>query len=75
MTTLLDELSGYEFEDAVASLFRALGYEDVSVPTRAADEGRILPCTTPGPPASSNANTPMPSPDPSSRSFTISLFV
>ena len=42
MTTLLDELSGYEFEDAVASLFRALGYEDVSVATRVADEGRDI---------------------------------
>ena len=38
--TLLDELSGYEFEDAVASLFRAHGYEDVAVAARVADEGR-----------------------------------
>lgn len=30
---LLDEISGYEFEDATASLFRALGYEDVAVAT------------------------------------------
>jgi restriction endonuclease Mrr len=42
VTTLLDELSGYEFEDAVASLFRALGYDDVSVATRVADEGRDI---------------------------------
>ncbi|CAI48209.1 homolog to restriction system mrr [Natronomonas pharaonis DSM 2160] len=42
MTTLLDDLSGYEFEDAVASLFRALDYEDVSVATRVADEGRDI---------------------------------
>ncbi len=42
MTTLLDELSGYEFEDAVASLFRELGYEDVAVATRVADEGRDI---------------------------------
>ena len=42
MTTLLDELSGYEFEDAAASLFRELGYEDVSVATRVADEGRDI---------------------------------
>ena len=42
MTTLLDELSGYEFEDAIASLFRALDYEDVAVATRVADEGRDI---------------------------------
>ncbi len=42
MTTLLDELSGYEFEDAVASLFRELGYDDVAVATRVADEGRDI---------------------------------
>jgi restriction endonuclease Mrr len=40
--TLLDDLSGYEFEDAVASLFRAHGYEDVNVATRVADEGRDI---------------------------------
>lgn len=40
--TLLDDLSGYEFEDAVASLFRAVGYEDVRVATRVADEGRDI---------------------------------
>ncbi len=38
--TLLDELSGFEFEEAVASLFRAHGYEDVAVADRIADEGR-----------------------------------
>jgi len=38
--TLLDELSGHEFEDAVAALFRAHGYEDVAVADRVADEGR-----------------------------------
>ena len=42
MTTLLDDLSGYEFEDAVASLFRELGYVDVAVATRVADEGRDI---------------------------------
>jgi restriction endonuclease Mrr len=38
--TLLDDLSGHEFEDAVAALFRAHGYEDVEVASRVADEGR-----------------------------------
>ena len=38
--TLLDDLSGHEFEDAVAALFRAHGYEDVAVADRVADEGR-----------------------------------
>ncbi len=42
MTTLLDSLSGYAFEDTVASLFRAHGYEDVAVATRVADEGRDI---------------------------------
>jgi len=42
VTTLLDELSGYEFEDAAASLFRELGYENVAVATRVADEGRDI---------------------------------
>jgi restriction endonuclease Mrr len=42
VTTVLDGLSGYEFEDAVASLFRALEYEDVSVAARVADEGRDI---------------------------------
>jgi restriction endonuclease Mrr len=42
VVTLLDELSGYEFEDAVASLFRAHGYDDVQVATRVADEGRDI---------------------------------
>ncbi len=40
--TLLDDLSGYEFEDAIASLFRALDYEAVSVADRVADEGRDI---------------------------------
>ena len=40
--TLLDDLSGYEFEDAVASLFRAHGYDEVRVATRVADEGRDI---------------------------------
>jgi restriction endonuclease Mrr len=40
VTTVLDDLSGYEFEDAVASLFRELGYDDVTVASRVADEGR-----------------------------------
>jgi len=42
VTTLLDSLSGYAFEDTVASLFRAHGYEDVAVATRVADEGRDI---------------------------------
>ena len=42
MTTLLDGLAGYEVEDAIASLFRALDYEDVAVATRVADEGRDI---------------------------------
>jgi restriction endonuclease Mrr len=37
---LLDELSGFEFEDVVEDVFRNLGYENVRQAERVADEGR-----------------------------------
>ncbi|MWV38548.1 restriction endonuclease [Natrialba sp. INN-245] len=37
---LLDELSGYEFEDLMVDVFRHLGYENVRQSARTADEGR-----------------------------------
>jgi restriction endonuclease Mrr len=42
VVTLLDDLSGFEFEDAVVSLFRAHGYGNVQAGTRVADEGRDI---------------------------------
>jgi len=38
--TLLDELSGFEFEDVMVDVFRAQGYRDVTRAERIADEGR-----------------------------------
>ncbi|THE63896.1 restriction endonuclease [Salinadaptatus halalkaliphilus] len=39
---LLDELSGYEFEDLMEDVFRKLGYENVRQSARTADEGRDI---------------------------------
>ncbi|MFP4591100.1 MAG: restriction endonuclease [Halobacteriales archaeon] len=40
--TLLDELSGFEFEETMAVVFERLGYEDVEVSPRVADTGRDI---------------------------------
>jgi restriction endonuclease Mrr len=37
---VLDELSGFEFEDLMEDVFRTLGYENVRQAARTADEGR-----------------------------------
>jgi restriction endonuclease Mrr len=37
---ILDDLSGFEFEDLVEDVFRTLGYENVRQAKRTADEGR-----------------------------------
>jgi len=37
---VLDELSGFEFEDVIEDVFRNLGYENVRQADRTADEGR-----------------------------------
>lgn len=39
---LLDELSGFEFEKTMASVFRKQGYENVQVSRKTADEGRDI---------------------------------
>ncbi len=39
---LLDELSGFEFEDVMVDIFRELGYRDVRQAARIADEGRDI---------------------------------
>ncbi|MHC3436511.1 restriction endonuclease [Natrialbaceae archaeon A-gly3] len=39
---ILDELSGYEFEDLMEDVFRKLGYENVRQSARTADEGRDI---------------------------------
>ncbi|MBZ6496375.1 restriction endonuclease [Natrinema longum] len=39
---VLDELSGFEFEDVMEDVFRNLGYEDVRQASRTADEGRDI---------------------------------
>ncbi|GAB7019617.1 restriction endonuclease [Halostagnicola bangensis] len=39
---ILDDLSGYEFEDLMEDVFRHLGYENVRVSARSADEGRDI---------------------------------
>jgi restriction endonuclease Mrr len=39
---VLDELSGYEFEDLMEDVFRNLGYENVRQAARSADEGRDI---------------------------------
>jgi len=40
--TVLDDLSGFEFEDVMEDVFRNLGYENVRQATRTADEGRDI---------------------------------
>ncbi len=40
--TVLDELSGFEFEDVMQDVFRNLGYENVRQAPRVADEGRDI---------------------------------
>jgi len=40
--TLLDDLSGFEFEDLMEDVFRNLGYENVRQAARTADEGRDI---------------------------------
>ncbi|WP_435101544.1 restriction endonuclease [Halarchaeum sp. P4] len=40
MPALLDELSGFEFEDVMVDVFRKLGYESVRRSRRTGDEGR-----------------------------------
>ena len=40
MPTLLDELSGFEFEELMVAVFRHQGYADVRQAVRTADEGR-----------------------------------
>lgn len=40
--TVLDELSGFEFEDVMEDVFRNLGYENVRQADRVADEGRDI---------------------------------
>ena len=39
---VLDELSGFEFEDLMEDVFRNLGYENVRQATKTADEGRDI---------------------------------
>ena len=40
--TVLDDLSGFEFEDVMEDVFRNLGYENVKQAVRVADEGRDI---------------------------------
>jgi restriction endonuclease Mrr len=40
--TVLDDLSGFEFEDVMQDVFRNLGYESVRQAARTADEGRDI---------------------------------
>ena len=40
MTTLLDDLSGFEFEELMVDVFRHQGYREVRQAVRTADEGR-----------------------------------
>ena len=40
MATVLDELSGFEFEEVMVDVFRHQGYRDVRQAVRTADEGR-----------------------------------
>ncbi|WP_255192451.1 restriction endonuclease [Natronobeatus ordinarius] len=39
---ILDDLSGYDFEDLMEDVFRKLGYENVRQSTRSADKGRDI---------------------------------
>lgn len=45
--TLLDDLSGFEFEETMAIVFEKLGYEDVEVAEQVADKGRDVIMTDP----------------------------
>jgi len=40
--TVLDDLTGYEFEDVMADVFRHLGYRNVRKAERVADKGRDI---------------------------------
>jgi len=42
MPKLLDELSGFEFEDMMEDVFRNLGYQNVHQATKTGDEGRDI---------------------------------
>ena len=42
MTTVLDEISGFEFEDVMEDVFRNLGYQNVTKADRVADKGRDI---------------------------------
>jgi restriction endonuclease Mrr len=42
MAELLDDLSGFEFEDLMEDVFRNLGYENVRQASKTADEGRDI---------------------------------
>lgn len=42
MTQLLDDLSGYDFEELMVDVFRNLGYENPRVHKQGADEGRDI---------------------------------
>jgi len=42
MAELLDEFSGFEFEDLMEDVFRNLGYENVRQSTKTGDEGRDI---------------------------------
>jgi restriction endonuclease Mrr len=42
MAELLDDLSGFEFEDLMEDVFRNLGYENVRQSTKTGDEGRDI---------------------------------
>lgn len=39
---VLDNFSGFEFEDLMEDVFRNLGYENVRQATKTADEGRTF---------------------------------
>ncbi|RDZ49836.1 restriction endonuclease, partial [Haloferax sp. Atlit-4N] len=39
---LLDDFSGFEFEDLMEDVFRNLGYENVHQARKTADEGRDI---------------------------------
>ncbi len=45
---ILDDLSGFEFEDLMEDVFRTLGYEDVRQTSKTADEGRDILVKTKG---------------------------
>jgi len=71
---VLDDLSGFEFEDVIEDVFRNLGYENVRQATKTADEGRdiLMEEVVDGRAglSSSSASTPIQSVDRSSRNST-----